>query len=196
MSIADVQSVIFSEYAKDCIRVKARQLAKRSEFRQSDEDDLQQELWLTLLKRAPDYDPKRGSSNTFIDRVVNSAAGMVVRHTYRQKRALGRKALSIERTSVKDNGDGKCRLADCLSNDDLSRRTYAFPTDEIARLDDIDAVTQALDNMPEEIRMVCRHVMGGTISSAARDLGVSRHQIRTALQSARPYLERVGFSQQ
>jgi hypothetical protein len=36
-------------------------------------------------------------------------------------------------------------------------------------------------------------VMGGSITSAARDLGNTRRRVREMLQAARPYLEQSGF---
>jgi RNA polymerase sigma factor (sigma-70 family) len=192
MRSADAQSAVFTEYAKLCVRVKARQLSRRSEFRRSDVDDLEQELWLRLLKEAPRFDVGRGSLNTFIDRVVNTAGGMIVRHPYRQKRAAGQKALSLEGTKV-SFGDAKKPLVQLLTEADMARRTATMVADKIARRQDAEAIAYALGAMPDEVRNVCRQVMGGSISSAARDLGVSRHQIREALQAARPYFERAGF---
>ena len=196
MRSVDVRDIVFTEYAKTCIRVKARQLAKRSEFRRSDEDDLQQELWLALLKKAHRFDSHRGSSNTFVDRVLNNAAGMMVRHPYRKKRAPEQKAISIERFKISDADGTKDRLENFLSNADLSRRTGANDRDEYVCYDDAKAISHALSEMPEEMRDVCRHMMGGSISAAARDLGMSRRRIREALQSARPYFEQAGFESQ
>ena len=194
MKSGDAQSVVFTEYAKSCVRVKARQLSQRSEFRRTDEDDLQQTLWLTLLKEAHRFDPQRASPNTFVDRVVNTAAGMVVRRPYRQKRAPGERALSLDGTMVAANGEGKRPLSELISDADLSRRTGAIGNDEFARNDDAEAFARAMDAMPGDVRDVCRQVMGGSISSAARDLGMSRRQIREALQAARPYFEQTGSS--
>jgi transposase-like protein len=38
--------------------------------------------------------------------------------------------------------------------------------------------------------------MGGTVASVARDLGVSRRQVRKTVAAARPFLERAGFDPQ
>ena len=194
MRSADAQSVVFTEYAKSCVRVKARQLSQRSEFRQSDEDDLHQDLWLTLLKEARRFDPQRASLNTFVDRVVNSAACMILRRPYRQKRAQGRRALSLDRTRVAVSGEVKKPLAHFISDADLARRIGATRSDETARHDDAKAFDHAVIAMPDDVRDVCRQVMGGSISSAARELGMSRRQVREALQAARPYFERAGFN--
>jgi len=193
MRSADAQSVVLTEYAKSCIEFKARQLSRRSEFRRSDEEDLRQDLWLTLLKEAHRFNPRRSSLNTFVDRVVNSAAGMILRRPYRQKRASGQEALSLERTKVAISGEIKKPLAQFISEADLSRRTGASRSDEIALRDDTEAIGHALDSMPDEARQMCRRVMGGSIASTARELGLSRRQIRKAMQAARPYFERAGF---
>ena len=196
MKSANAQSVVFTEYAKSCVRVKARQLSRRSEFSRSDEDDLQQDMWLTLLKEAHRFDPQRASLNTFVDRVVNSAAGMILRRPYRQKRSPGQKAVSLDRTKVAMDGEAKRPLSQLISVADLARRTGATRSDEAARHDDAEAFAHAVDAMPDDVRDVCRQVMGGSISSAARELGISRRQIREALQAARPYFERAGLNGQ
>lgn len=194
MQSAGAQNVLFTEYAQSCIKVKARRLSRRSEFRRSDEDDLQQDLWLSLLKQTSRFDPNRASLNTFIDRVVNSAAGMIVRRPHRRKRAQGNHALSLDATAASMHGDGKRPLARDVSVSDLSRRTGTVPQDAVAQHEDAEAMDHALRAMPQHMRDVCRRVMGGSIASAARELGTSRHRIRDVLRAARPYLERSGFS--
>ncbi len=196
MTSATAQSVVFTEYAKSCIEFKARQLSRRSEFRRSDEEDLQQELWLTLLKEAHRFNPQRSCLNTFVDRVVTSAAGMILRRPYRWNRLSGQKALSLERTKVAISGDVKKPLAHFISDADLSRRTGTVQVDEDSLRDDAHAFSHAMDSLPDRVRDVCRHVMDGGIAPAARRLGVSRRKIRKAIQTARPHFERAGFDSQ
>jgi len=192
MRSADARSVVFTEYAKSCIEFKARQLSRRSEFRRCDEEDLRQDLWLLLLNAAHRFDPRRASANTFIDRVLHTAAGMILRRPYRQKRVIGQNALSLERVKV-TTGEGRRPLADFIGDADLSRRTGAASHDEIARHDDADAFGHAIGTMPGDMGDVCRRVMGGSVSSAARQSGISRRRVREVLQAARPYFERAGF---
>lgn len=193
MKAADAQSVLFTEYAQTCIKVKARQLSRRSEFSRSDEGDFENDLWVSLLKKAECFDPERSSANTFTSHVVNSSAGMMVRGPYRQKRAAGRRAISLERAKVALSGDVKKPLAQYISEADLSRRTGAAQHDELAARANAAALDHAFSMMPPEASDACRRVMGGSIASAARDLGTNRHRIRELLQVARPYLEQSGF---
>ena len=56
------KNVLFTQYAQSCIKVKARQLSRRSEFSRSDEGDLENDLWVSLLKKAECFDPDRSSA--------------------------------------------------------------------------------------------------------------------------------------
>ena len=48
---------VLTNYARNLIQVKARQLCRRREFLPADQADLQQELWLMLCERADAFDP-------------------------------------------------------------------------------------------------------------------------------------------
>lgn len=182
-----------TEYAKSVIKFKAWQLSRRSGFNRSEQGDLEQELWLSVLKEARRFDPQRASLDTFVDRVANTAAGMIVRRRSRLKRAPGNGVVSLDATKTSPSGESKRPRAESVSQEDLSRRTGAVSGDDAAAREDTEAVAHALRAMPEEVRDVCRRVMGGSISSAARDLGMSRQKIREVLQTARPYIERAGL---
>jgi len=193
MQSGSAQNVLFTQYAQSCIKVKARQLSRRSEFSRSDEGDLENDLWVSLLKKATCFDPERSSSNTFADRVVNSAAGMIVRRQHRQKRAQGCRAISLDATKIALNSGSKKPLSQHVSEADLSRRTGSTRHDDIAHRENVAAIEHALLAMPEDLRDLCRLVMGGSIASAARDMGNTRRRVRETLQAARPYLEQSGL---
>lgn len=181
-----------TDYATSLIRFKARQLCRRDGFSRSDQKDVEQDLWLALLCQAEAFDPDRASIDTFIDRVVNSAVRMILRDRRRQKRANGFHAQSLDAPAA--GQEGECQsLGAGLSDADRARHRGACPTDEATLREDEEAIEHAFRQMPQPLRDVCRRVMGGSISSAARELGTSRRQIRNALAEARPYFERAGF---
>lgn len=182
---------VLTDYAKNLIKFKAHQLSRRRGFTPSDQSELQQQLWTSVVQAADQFDPAKSSLNTFIDRVVNSAVAMILRGRRRKKRADGFHAQSLDEP-VQQNGHAE-PLGASVSDADRGRRTGTVPPDETARREDEEAVAHALQQMPEYIRDVCRRVMGGSISSAARELGTSRRQIRKALAKAQPYVERAGF---
>lgn len=186
------RDAVLTDYAHTLIRFKARQLSRRSGFTRSDQDDLEQDLWTVLLSQAEAFDPDRASIDTFIDRVVNSAVLMILRDRRRQKRANGFHTQSLD-AAPQRSGPSSTAAGSDLSAEDRCRHRGAAPVNESQRAVDRDAAEHALDEMPAPLRDVCRRVMGGSISSAARELGRSRRQIRNALFEARAYFERAGF---
>jgi len=186
------QDAVLTDYANSLIRFKARQLSRRAGFSCSDQEDLEQDLWAALLSQAEAFDPDRASLDTFIDRVVNSAVRMILRDRRRQKRANGFHTQSLDAQGPGGNCNATSPACG-LDEHDRRRHRGSVPTDETARRDDRDATEHALHQMPAPLRDVCRRVMGGSISSAARELGRSRRQIRNALAEARAYFERAGL---
>src|SRR4051794_20232710 len=86
-----------SAYAQALIKLKARQLSAKPGFRASDEPDLEHDLAVALLNQIDRYDPdRRASRDTFANRVVESAAKMILRARRRVKRAAGFRAKRLE----------------------------------------------------------------------------------------------------
>jgi RNA polymerase sigma-70 factor (ECF subfamily) len=183
---------VLTDYAKSLIRFKARQLSRRRDFQPAHPEDLEQELWLALVKAAEQFDPAKASLDTFIDRVVNTAVATLVRACQRRKRGNGLMLQSLDGELEPASGTSE-PLATAISVDDLARRTGAVPRDETLVREDAEAVEHALAQMPEEMRDLCRRLMGGTVASVARELGVSRRQVRKIIRAARPFFERAGF---
>jgi RNA polymerase sigma factor (sigma-70 family) len=183
---------VVTAYASYLVGFKARQLSKRPGFTRSDQPDLENELWLALTSQAEKFDPSRSSLNTFTDRVITTAAAMILRDRSRKKRAAGFRAQSIDIPAAKSPSTDA--LSTSVSADDVARRTGAEIRDEISLFEDTEAFRHALELMPDDVRAICRRLMGGgTISSVADELGVSRRQVRKQLASARSFFERAGF---
>lgn len=190
MGSADAQNAVFNEYAKSCIRVMARRLSQQKGFTRFDEEDLQQDLWLVLLREAKRFDPERASLHTFIDRVVRAAGGMIARRRHRQKRAAGGRIVSLEQQELSEDGETGSSLSHRISEADLARRIGVVRRTAASEQE----FANALDSMPQKIRDVCLLVMDGTITSAARELGWPRSQACKALALARRYFVRAGIS--
>ena len=189
MSNPHGKEFVLTDYAKNLIAFKARQLSLRRDFCRSDREEIQQELWLAVVSQADRFDSTRASLNTFLDRVVNTGVAMILRDRERQIRASGLQATSLDAISRDDD----CKLADKITEDDLTRRLCRERRDELADRELAEAVSAALPMMPPEISDVCRSVRGGSVSSAAAELNTSRRQIRNSLAAARPFVERAGL---
>ena len=187
MQAPPAHHAVLTGYAQSVIRFKARQLSTKAGFSQTDEDDITQELTLYLLERAHLFDPNRASANTFAERVIRSKVAMQLRDRRRKKRAAGFTAQSLERTRALSDEDSGF-LRDMLTEGDLYRRLGTAASDQ-NQVELTAAVEEALSSLPAEDREICRQIIEGTMTSIARDLGVSRRQIRNAIARIRRHFE-------
>ena len=190
MGPAPARDAVLTAYAKSLIKFKARQLSQKPGFSRSDQEDVAQDLTAYLLARAHLFDPNRASVNTFANRVIKSAIAMMLRDRRRQKRAAGFAAQSLEQTYVRQD-QGIASLRDVLRPSDLGRRTGTG--DEEHRAKTVLAVIEAVRSLPPDLQDLCRRLIDGTAASAARELGISRRQVRNAIERLRRHFEAAGL---
>jgi RNA polymerase sigma-70 factor, ECF subfamily len=183
-------SAVLTAYAKSLIRFKARQLTRNAGYARSDREDLEQELVLQLLSKAHLYDASRASADTFADRVITSAIAMILRDRRRQKRAAGLTAKSLERTRAGQE-HGSVALRDVIVGEDLRRRG-ALGDDATGR-DAFCDVNDVLASLPAEVQGVCRRLADGNAASMAREMGISRRQLRNVVGMIRRRFEAAGL---
>ncbi len=189
--ISQGKDFVVTEYVKALIQVKARQLCRRSDFNANEREDIEQELLLAVLQQIERFDSTRASLKTFLDRIVSRAAAMLLRSRKRQKRGNGMQPLSLESDCT--IGDDLKSLSNTVSSKDVANRLGTLSEDSIARLEQTEAIDVAMAKMPERLRDICRRLMSGTVASVARELGISRHQVRQAIDEARHYFEEAGL---
>ncbi len=184
---------VLTAYAKSLIRFKAKQLSRKPGFTKTDQEDLEQELTAQLLARAHLFDPTRASANTFADRVIKSAIAMMLRDRRRQKRAAGFAAQSLERTFVAQD-HGITSLRDALGFADLGRR-LGKGDEETRRSELVVAVNQVLESLPPDLQNICRRLISGSLAEVARELEMSRHRLRHAIERIRKHFETAGLGE-
>jgi RNA polymerase sigma factor (sigma-70 family) len=192
MGSATGKDFVLTAYARDLIRIKSKKLRRRGDFRSVAPEDIRQDLWTAVFRAVETYDPTKASIDTFVDRVVAAAVASLVRSQGRDKRRIGRLTQSLDDVFPSASETPEPLLAQ-TSAADLARRTGNVQPDERMRSERAEAFACALSQMPAAVHDVCRRVMGGTVTSAARDLGVSRRQVRKVLAEAKPYFEWAGF---
>jgi len=183
------RSDVLDGYVHRLIRIKARQLLRHRGFSRSDLDDLVQELTLRLWRQVTRFDPTRASFHTYAAHVLDSCAATIVRERRRLKRAAGLQTQSVDSTLI-NRGAQTLPLADLLSEADLYRRRGGSSPRERQRWTDL---SQAVAGLPPELRDLCRRLMSATPTSVARDLGVTRRQVRNAIALIRRHLEKAGL---
>ena len=194
MGIHPVHEAISTQYIQQLIQIKARQLTGHIGFSPSERFDLEQDLAVHVLKQAHHFDPSRGCVKTFIARVVDSAVAMILRDRRRLKRAPGFRSRSLEE-SLFHSERGTGSLAELLDESDGCRRTGGdtVPGQERAELE-VD--TQwVLAELPPDLQEIAARLVDATEAAIARDLGISRRQVRNAVEAIRAHFQRAGLTE-
>lgn len=157
---------LFDERTEKIIRVTAWRLVRSGLFQPHEEDDIKQDLRLSLWQQMPKFNPALSKRYTF--------ATMVCRHTAKnirksRIRMLNKDSLPVSLDEVLNDGD--CTRGDCISSE-----AYQLG---LGRQNRTDAQMQALkeraamflERLPEEDRAICRQLMeGNSLRSIARTL--------------------------
>jgi len=183
---------VLGAYTQKLIRIKARQLIRTPWFERYEREDLQQELLLYVLKHIGKFDPDKAKLTTFINRIVDSHAAMLVRDRRRAKRAPGFFARSIE--TLRENvTEEPVSGAGALAEDDALRRFGLAAGDPQATRDMRAAVARVVAGLPSPLAEVCARLVDGNAASVARELGISRRQVGHAIAELRRRFTAAGL---
>jgi len=188
MGVHPVHAAIGTEYVQALIRIKARQVVRDPGFSRSDQPDVEQELVARILRVARRFDPGRASVNTFITRVVDSAVATILRDRARKKRAADRPTWSLDRDQAGRRGHEPVLLREVVEEADLRRRCGTdAPVAEESQALAMDS-SCLLARLAPGLREIVVSVAETSEAAAARDLGISRRQVRNALAAVRDLL--------
>jgi RNA polymerase sigma factor (sigma-70 family) len=195
MSQASHHHEVLNEYARTLIRVKAKQLIRRPGFSRSDEGDVEQDLILHVLKKVQQFDPSRGSINTFVARVVNSAAAMLVRERGRNKRSPGEDVEIRSLEMMIEQPEGPTALWATISIADLQRRTGGASLSDAELYELVEGVASAIASLPPDLQQVCHSLSERNRSESERALGLSRRSMKSAMDRIRQHFTRAGLAE-
>lgn len=192
MSHDPVRVALTTPYVQTLLRVKARQVTRRAEFRGTDPRDIEQDLLIHVLQQAGKYDPSRSCVNTFISRVVDSAIAMMIRSRKRLKRAGERHTVSLD--SPVEGEPGRTSMTELVDESDLRRRYGGAPLADLERADLAGDVSEVLASLPADLQRVVELLGELSHAAIARELGISRRQVRKAIRSIREHFEAAGLA--
>lgn len=173
------------------ISIRAARLARSGAVPGMDAEDIEQELRLHLIRRAPNYDPARASFETFADRVVANRISSLAAATEasRTERAMQ----SLDAPAGDDAADGGLTLADVLSE-----RSAMYPSDDFVRTHgpglrgDIGKLLAALCPASRRVAIAVSQV---SVAEAARALGLHRSSVYDRLASIRETAINLGLGE-
>jgi len=186
---------IVTEYARTLIRVKAKQIVRRPGFSRSDQPDVEQDLVVHLLCQAQHFDADRGSLNTFIARVVDSAVAMLVRERGRVRRNPAGDAEVQSLAEMVPQPDGPPEaLARLISQLDLERRTGGASLTDAQLFELVADVASVLPTLPPELQDICRSLLTRNRSETEAELGISRRGLQAAMVLIREHFVKSGLT--
>jgi len=158
---------------------KARQLAGRAGFTQSDVEDIAQDIRLDVLRRLRRFDPTKSNRHTFVAMIVRRCTASILERQCAEKRNRGRRPQSLDATI--SDAEGR----------EIQFHQLLGPGSEDDRTDLIVDVRGVVDSLPEELRTWCPVFAEMSVREAARKHSVPRSrlqrikiQIRTAFEQA------------
>ena len=191
MRVSFSPEAFLTDYAHIAVRCKANQLSRSPGFRRHEQADLEQELWAALFAQTAKFNPRRAAMDTFIECVLSTKVIMLVRERRREKRQQGQHACSLDQ----ETGSVGNVLSAAMTEDGDHRRCLESYQARLFRSEDQQALLRVLNQMPSELQAICRCLMVATVTEAARNLGISRRQLRRAVEVARTYLRDAGFAE-
>jgi RNA polymerase sigma-70 factor (ECF subfamily) len=139
------------------VRRKACRLVGRAGLRPQDREDLEQQLVLHILEQLKRFDPALGTWPAFVQRLVERFGLNLVRSLRARKRNSGPLAPLPEE---------------------------GHPGPEKPPVPDLDR-TEALAQLPEDLRAVAELLVTESVTGAARELGVSRSTVHARVRELR-----------
>ena len=181
-------------YAADLIRYKARQLVRRPEFSPSDQEDLEQEMVLDLLRRLPRYDPRRAQRSTFIARIVEHKIATLIEYQRAAKRDSDRQGPSLNR----DIADGEGHTTDAIQAVDQEAYLKRLGIEFRPQRDRTDLrldLEDALRRLPDDLRSLCEMLRSMSVQEIAKAVGMPRPSVYDAIKRVKARLGEEGFQE-
>jgi RNA polymerase sigma-70 factor (ECF subfamily) len=183
----------FDEYAVKLIRHKARQLVGRAGLVEADRDDLEQDMLMDLLRRLPRFDPGKAKRETFIARIVEHRVAVIIGTQKAGLRDYRRNAGSLDDWCAAEGG-GTGDAPPVLDQNSYRRETLEAARQNEDLRDLRRDMARIVDELPSDLRDLCRRLLTSTVSEVSRETGVPRGTIYESVQKLRSRFERAGLA--
>lgn len=194
MAPARQGDAVFTAYAKSQIGFHARRLSRMPGSACSEEEDFAQDLATFLWAKARLYELERGRYDTFVDRVLRTAAITILRDRYRLKRAVPTSTLSLDTESKSGAGEVPTALRNQISGADAVRRLGGVVEEARVHQELEMDVHQLLSRLPAIEQEIARRLMDGQSEACiAADPELSRGQVPDVVEKLRGLFSAQGF---
>ena len=180
-------------FARRLIRRKARQLARKDTFSPTDREDVEQELWLHLCQRLPQFNPAKGTIYAFVVTILERRTATLLRR-YEAPKRDSRRCSSLSK-NLGAGPAGQVELAATLTAEAADRRLGRASRPAQQRLDAADDVAVVVAQLTPELRAVCEATQLGTRTAAAQALGLPRTTFSARLVKLRRIFSEAGLQE-
>jgi RNA polymerase sigma factor (sigma-70 family) len=162
-----------------CALVRRKvQIVGRAGFHRQDREDLQQAILVRVFESRVRFDPARGHWRAYMTAIVDRYGNNLIRQATAQRR-------DPRRVRPLDPEDADAHI-------DRRRPASRAPTAE--QIDLAIDLSEALRELPYDLRTLAECLMDDSLAEAARRLNLTRSQARTAVRRLRTRLkEKFGF---
>jgi len=181
------------EYAVKLIRHKARQLVGRAGLVAADRGDLEQDMVMDLLGRLPRFDPSKAKRETFIARIVEHRVATIIETQKAGLRDYRCNAGSLDERRA-DNGEGTGDTPPVLDQDSYRHETLQAARHDEEFRDLRRDMARVVEELPSDLRELCRRLLTSTVSEVSRETGVPRGTIYESVQKLRDRFEKAGLA--
>ncbi len=155
--------------------------------------DVKQDLTIAVLESLHRFNPRRARFDAFVCMILVSKSVSILRRRTAGKRGSGRRNGSLNRLIVTDDGHVSelaevspvcgCRNSECRCSQEARER-----------LDLAIDLGEVLASLPEDLRQLCEKLREHSLSSSARQLGISWGRARGMVKRLRVIFERAGLA--
>jgi RNA polymerase sigma factor (sigma-70 family) len=174
------------------VRRKSHELARSLGFSASDQEDIEQELMLHLVRKFARFDPTRASPVTFASRVIKNKAASMARAAQAQKRTCRRCRRSLNSTIDGDDGSAiefGATLDESAGRRHLGQRRCNESAQAQLRID----VAEAKESLSLTARQVAALLSHVPEYAASEVLGMSRRETAALVAEIRSLFEARGL---
>lgn len=182
---------ILDRFTSGIIRRKASQLVGRAGFTKSDQEGLQQELYVRVLQSLPRFNPQYGHRNAFITTVVERHAANIVRNKRAAKRDP-RRVTSLNVT-VNIHGDDLSELSQMIEATKHGERLGRQVRSEEERSQLAMDLAELARSLPKQWQTFLHLRRTMSMSEAAREMGVPRTTLNGWMRRIRQRFEQAGM---
>ena len=150
---------------------KAKRLLRHGRLRFAEQEDIEQTIWLNLLKALKRFDPIQGTLAAYCNHVIDSAIANFLRHHAAEMR----------------------RCDEQISLSDLSSEIQELATSQDQDLDSQIDLANVFDQLPPDQHQICQQLSFHNKSKSARELGMSRTTLQTRIKQISKQLRQAGL---